>query len=316
MVGALKMLEQAIAIARELGAKDNLSGALNNAGNILRRLNRQDEARRNFEECLSIAVQLNNRAQIARSHLTLASLAFDEGNLLSASDHNQQALSMANSLNDARLKAGVLQHVGDMKEAQGDLAAARQAYEESIALSRTLKAQQYIADGAATVADIAREQKDYGAANRSWSEAMEYYRSQKQKSELWDAQLVGARIRMATGAAAGTEKEIEESAAGFHSIKAAARETSAYTVLAECFLAQHKAARARNAIQRGREAYLATHEFRARMQYRLASARVMAALGDRARAAGDLEASVAELESKNWSQLASEARQALAGLRQ
>ena len=130
----------------------------------------------------------------------------------------------------------------------------------------------------------------------------------------WDAQLVGARIQIATGDAAGTGKGIEESAAGFHTIQAAARETSAYTVLAESYLAQHKAAQARTAIQRGREAYL-THEFLARMRYRLVSARVTAATGDRARAAQELRAQLAELESKNWSQPASETRQALGEVR-
>ena len=315
LVGALKMLEQAIAIARELGAKGDLSGTLNNAGNILRRLNRQDEARRYYEECLSIAVELNNRAQVARSHQTLALIDLDEGNLPSAWDHNRQAVAMVNSLDEARLKAGVLQQVGDIKEAQGDLAGARQAFEESIALSRTLKAQQYIADGAATVADIAREQKDYATARQCLAEATDYYRAQKQKNGLWDAQLVGARIQITTGGAAGTEKSIEESAAGFHSIHASARETSAYTVLAESYLAQHKAGQARTAIQRGREAYLATHEFLARMKYRLVSARVTAAIGDRPLATQELHKLLAELESKNWSLLASETRQALAEIR-
>jgi tetratricopeptide (TPR) repeat protein len=222
---------------------------------------------------------------------------------------------MVESLNEKRLKAVVLQQMGDIKEAQGDLAEARQAYEESVALSRTLKAQQYIADGLATVADIARQQKDYPAANRSLSEAFDYYRAQKQKSELWDAQLVDARIRIATGSAAGAAKEIEEAAAGFHSIKAAARETSAYTVLAESYLSQHKAAEAVRAIERGREAYLATHEFLARMKYRLVSARVTAAAGDGAQATQELRALLAELESKHWSLMASETRRALAEIR-
>ncbi len=313
--GALKMLERAMAIARELGAKQELSGTLNNAGNILRRLNRQDEARRDYEECLSIAVELNNRPQIARSHMTLGLVDFDEGNLLSASDHDRQALAMVESLNETRLKAVVLQQLGDIKEAQGDLAGARQAYEESVAISRTLKAQQYIADGEATIAEIACEQKDYDTANRSLSEATAYYRAQKQKNELWIAQLVDARIRIATGAAAGTEKEIEDSAAGFHSIKVAARETFAYAVLAESLLAQHKAAQAGAALQRGHEPYLATHEFLARMKYRLVSGRVTAAMGNPAQAARELRALLAELEARNWSLLASETRRALAEVR-
>jgi hypothetical protein len=194
--------------------------------------------------------------------------------------------------------------------------AARRAYEASIALARGLKEPQYIADGTITVADIAREQKDFATADRLWRESLEYYIAKKQSSEMWDAQLVGARIRIAMGNAAGTEKEIEASVAGFHSLKASARETSAYTVLAESYLAQGKIKEARAAIARGREPALATHEFQARMKYRLAAARVLAATGDRARAGEDLRTLMGELESKNWSQLASEAGQALAEVRQ
>jgi len=315
MLGALDHFEQSIAISRELGAKDNLSGSLNNAGNILRRINRQAEARRYFEECLSIAVELNNRAQIARSHITISSVDFDDGNLVSASDHIQQSLAIVNELKDERLKANVLQHVGDIKEAQGDLAGARSAYEESIAIARSLRAQQYIADGEVTVADIAREQGDFETAQRLWKSAVDYYAAQKQKSEMWEAQLIGAHLRIATGAAAGTEKNVETAAAGFHALKASARETASYALLAECYLAQHKIKQANAAIERGHAPFLETHEFQARAKYRLVAAKVRAVAGDRAGAWQELRALLSELESKNWSQLASEARLELAEIR-
>ncbi|HLK67499.1 MAG TPA: protein kinase [Bryobacteraceae bacterium] len=312
MSGSLKVFSQAIEIARELGAKQELAGLLNNSGNLLRRVNRQDEARQHYEETLSIAIELNNRAQIARSHMTLALLDIDDGNLVSASDHLKEALTMVDILNEARLKAVVLQQIGDVKEAQGDLAGARKSYEDSVALSRTLKARQYVADGLATVAQIACEQKDFATANRTLAEANEYYHSQNQKPELWESELIDARIKIAAGAAAGTEKQIEDSAAGYHSIDATARETAAYTVLAESYLAQRKPAQAAQAIQRGRKAFVATHEFLARMTYRLVAGRVEAANGDTAKAAQDLRTLLAELEPKNWSLLASETRQALA----
>ncbi len=315
MLGALERFQQAIALDRELGEKDNLTGSLNNAGNILRRLNRQAEARRYFEECLAIAVELNNRPQIARSHITLASVDFDDGNLLSASDHIQQALSIVNTLGEALLKANVLQHEGDIKEAQGDLVGARRAYEESIEIAKTLKSRQYIADGEVTIAEIAREQQDFDTANRLWKPAVAYYAEQKQKNEMWEALLIGAHLRIATGAAAGAEKDAETAAAGFHSLKASAREAAAYAVVAECYLAQHKVKQASAAIERGRPLFLETHEFQARAKYRLAAARVHAAAGDRAGASQELRALLGELESKNWSQLASETRRALAEIR-
>jgi tetratricopeptide (TPR) repeat protein len=310
--GALEVFGQAIEIARELGAKQELAGLLNNSGNILRRVNRQDEARRHFEESLAIAVELNNRAQVARSHMTLGVIDLDEGNLVSASDHLSGALTIVDSIGEDRLKAVVLQQMGDIKEAQGDLAGARKSYEDSVALSRTLKAQQYVADGLATVANIACEQKDFAAANRTLAEAVEYYKKQNQKVELWESGLIDARIKIATGAATGTEKQIEDAIAGYQTVKSDARVTAGYTVLAESYLAQHKQAEAARAIQRGRASFLATHEFLARMKYRVVAGKVLVATGAAPQARQDLRALLAELEAKNWSLLATETRQALA----
>lgn len=86
-------------------------------------------------------------------------------------------------------------------------------------------------------------------------------------------------------------------------------------MLAECLLAERKLPQAKAAIGRGRAAFEATHEFLARTKYRLAEARVNAAGGNRSRASQDLEALVRELESKNWSNLAAQGRQALAEIR-
>jgi hypothetical protein len=83
-------------------------------------------------------------------------------------------------------------------------------------------------------------------------------------------------------------------------------------VLAECYLAQHQPGQARRAIQRGHESFVATHEFLARMRYRLVASKSTAAAGYRARATQEMRALLAELESKDWSLLASETRQALA----
>ena len=310
--GSLALLGQSIAVNRELGQKKALSGALNNAGNILRRLNRADEARRDFEECLDIAVQLNDRDQIARSHVTLESIDFDEGNLGSAAEHLREALKIVDGQADSLVRTAVLQHQGDVERARGDLSAARKTYESALGTSRRMKAEQYTADSETQLADIVREQGDYQGAYRYLAEAKSYYVRQNQKAELLEAGLVEARVHIAEGGSPGTRTMIEELAAGFRSLKSAAGETDAYTVLASSWLAQHKAKQARAAIVQGQGAFSKARDFQARMRYRLAAAQVAAALGNRANAAKDLRVMLAELESKNWSELASEVRAALA----
>ena len=51
------------------------------------------------------------------------------------------------------------------------------------------------------------------------------------------------------------------------------------------------------------------------MEYRLVAAQVEAAGGDRAAAERDLRALLGEVESRNWSDLAAQARESLAQLR-
>jgi tetratricopeptide (TPR) repeat protein len=89
-------------------------------------------------------------------------------------------------------------------------------------------------------------------------------------------------------------------------LHSAGRETAAWSVPAELRLARHDTVHARQAIARGHQAFAEAHEFQARMQYRLTAARA-------ARSRAGLRALVVELESKNWSALAAEARRALAG---
>jgi len=256
---------------------------------------------------------MNNHEQVIRSHITLATVDYDDGDIVSAQDHARQALAtVGDNLN---LKAVVLQVLGDLKMSQSDLAGARQSYEDSLALSRQLKIQQYSADAEFNLADIAREQGDFAAAHRYLDSALEFYTRQNQKNQLWDSALTLANIQISEGHAAATEKTIEDAAAGFHALHAPVRELAAYTALARSWLAQHKPLQARAAIQHGRPAFLVSHEFQARMQYRLLSAQVSAATGDRPAARRDLQALLVELESKSWSLLAAKARHALADIR-
>jgi serine/threonine protein kinase/tetratricopeptide (TPR) repeat protein len=304
--GALALLQQSIAIERELGQKFALEGSLNNAGSLLRRINRPDEARRYFEECIAIATQLNDRDQIARSHITLKIMDFDEGNLLSAAEHLRQSLAILGGPTDSLLRIAALQHRGDVEKARGELETAKKTCLESLAISERMKADQYSADTKTTLAEITGEQGDLQAAARYLAEARAYYVPLHQKSEQYEAALVEARIGLAHDLTA-----VEAAAEGYHSIKSAAGEASAYTVLASALLAQHRTREAKTALDKGRTAWLNANDFQAKMRYRLVVARVAAASGRRASAINDLKAMLSDLETKNWSELAVQTRNAL-----
>ena len=158
---------------------------------------------------------------------------------------------------------------------------------------------------------MAAERKDFAAASRLLAEAREYYTRQKQKSGLWAALISDARVRLVAGEVTGMEAKVEEAAAGYRSIKSWASEVDAYALQAEAFLAQHKPAAAQGAIARGHAAFNQAREFGSRMGYRLASAKVSSALGQRERAARELHAMLGQLEAKNWGRMALLVRQAM-----
>ena len=305
--GSLKTLEQAIAIERELGEKDALAGSLNNAGNLLRRLNRTDEARRSFEECLALAEQFENRDQILRSHLTLGNLDFDEGNLVGDAEHLRKALSILGSSGDSLLKAALLQRQSSLEKARGDLSAARKYIEEALAVSQRMKAAQYTADSETSLAEILAQQGDIPGARRYLAEARAYYTPRHQISELGEVDLVEARFGLAP-----TLDAISKTAVSYHTLHSAAGETAAYTVIASALLAQNKPRQAEAALAKGHDAFLKANDYQAKIRYRIVSAKVGLALGRKAPARVELPALLAELESKNWSELAAQARAALA----
>ncbi|HEY3739651.1 MAG TPA: protein kinase [Bryobacteraceae bacterium] len=310
--GGIELLERSAAISRELAQKKALSGSLNNAGNLLRRLNRPDEARRNYEECLAIAVQLNDRDQIARSHITLEMLDFDEGDLGSALDHLREAWKTINGSPDSLLKASILQHRGDVEKAKREHKAARQSYEAALAISRALHADQYTADSQTSLADIAGEQGDFQTAYAYLASANSFYIPRKQKAQRAEAALVEARVRIADHNPSAARPLIDEALAGYRAVKSAAGETAASALSASYWLALHKPAEAQGALTQSRAAFSQLHDFQGRMRYRFASAQVASALGNRAGAAREMRDILAELESKNWAELSEKVRAALA----
>ena len=311
LAGALAMIQQAFEISSEAGDLHAQTGQLTNMGSILRHLGREAEAKKAYEESLATAQRLGDRDQIARSHIALETLNRDDGDLRAALEHIKTALRLLSDSKSVSLKALTLQHLGDDINASGDAEQGRIAIEQSLALARQGSSKQLIADNAYMLADIAREQRAFHRAEELLKAAKSYYSAQEQKVNLWDAWVTEARLRIANGQAAGTEKPIQEAAIGFHDAKDEARECGAQAALMESFLAQRKPGQASRALANSRAVCAATHEYDARMIYRIRSIQVKAASGDVLQFREQMRSLMRELQVNGWGQLVREARSAL-----
>jgi serine/threonine protein kinase len=310
LAGALALIQQAFAISSEGEDLHGQTGELTNMGLILRRLGREGDAKKAFEESLVCAQRLGDRDQMARSHLTLEGLNRDNGDLSAALDHVRTAQSLLVESKSLSLKALTLQHLGDDIHASGDTEQGKSVLEQSSVLARQANSKQLMADNAYMLADIAREQRDFHRGEELLKEAETYYAAQRQKVNLWDAGVTEARLRIAEGHAARTEETIQQAANGFHDVKDEARECSAESALIESYLAQEKPVQAARVFASSRAICSATHEYEWRMLYLIRSIQVKA-VGDALGSREQMRSLLRELQTKGWGQLVREARVAL-----
>lgn len=309
--GALALIQQAFEISSAGEDLHAQTRELTNMGTILRHLGREADAKKAFEDSLACAQRLGDRDQIARSHLTLEALNRDNGNLSAALDHVRTAQSLLGESKSLSLKALTWQHLGDDIHASGDAEQGKTALEQSLMLARQANSKQLVADNAYMLADIAREQGNIRRGEDLLKDAQSYYQAQQQKVNLWDAWITQARLRIAGGHAAQTEKTIQQAVSGFRSVKDEARECRAESALIESYLTQGRPAQASRAFASSRALCAETHEYESRMLYTVRSIQVEATSGDVTGSRQQMHSLIRQLQANGWGQLVREAHAAL-----
>jgi serine/threonine protein kinase/tetratricopeptide (TPR) repeat protein len=100
--GSRKMLAEAMADFREIGEKGGVVRCLENTGIILVDEGKLEEARKNQEEALAIAREMGNKSLAAYGLYLLGEVYADQGNLAAARESNEQALQIRNELGEPR----------------------------------------------------------------------------------------------------------------------------------------------------------------------------------------------------------------------
>jgi ATP/maltotriose-dependent transcriptional regulator MalT len=96
------MLAEAMADFREIGEKGGVVRCLENTGIILVDEGKLEEARKNQEEALAIAREMGNKSLAAYGLYLLGEVYADQGNLAAARESNEQALQIRNELGEPR----------------------------------------------------------------------------------------------------------------------------------------------------------------------------------------------------------------------
>jgi tetratricopeptide (TPR) repeat protein len=163
-LAARELLEQSLAIFRELGDKSNFGRSLVNLGLVLKEQGDYRAARELFEEGLAISRELGSQYGIAWSLHYLGRMADEQGDFGAARSLHEQSLAI---FRESGYRLGIaltLHYLGLAVSHQGDYETAKRRYEESLVIFQELGDKANIALSLSNLGNVAKDQGDYGTA--------------------------------------------------------------------------------------------------------------------------------------------------------
>jgi len=160
------LLEESLAIFRELGDQRGIADVLNNQGVWARHQGNYTLASCLHEESLAIRREIGDQWGIASSLTTLGHLAFAQGDYAQGRTLYERSQVIFRELGDLWWLGMVLNAQGDLAQEQGDYMAAASLYEEGLAVARKVGGMQSIARCAEGLAQVAAAQGQAGRALR------------------------------------------------------------------------------------------------------------------------------------------------------
>ncbi|MBB3181160.1 tetratricopeptide repeat protein [Variovorax sp. Sphag1AA] len=191
---------RALGLYRQQGKSADVATTLNNLGNLLSDESRMAEARKAYEESLSIRRTLAHKnpdvylRDVAATLNNLGVLNRDENRMADARTAFEESLSTYRTLTqknpDAYLPdvASTLNNLGVLNREENRMAEARKALEEALSIRRTLAQKDpdvylpYVARTLNNLGNLHREENRMEEARKAYEEALSTYRTLAQKN--------------------------------------------------------------------------------------------------------------------------------------
>jgi tetratricopeptide (TPR) repeat protein len=159
-----QLIEESLAIGRELGDPERIAFSLNVLGNMRAEQGEFAEAQLLYEESVSLRGSLPNRRGLANSLINLGWLLRMRGEYDAARALQEKSLAIHREIGTGRATALALCHLGTLARCAGDFDAARRYDEESLAISRELNDPWGVANALCDRGNLAVREGDYAAA--------------------------------------------------------------------------------------------------------------------------------------------------------
>ena len=181
---AITLNQQAVFIWQTLEPSDSyplrqdfhIGRSLNNLGGIYYTQGNFAEAQRLYEQALTIARRIGNRASEGRILTNLGLLDRQAGDYQQAKRHYQAALSALNEIGDQASASSTYNSLGIVHTALGNTAAARESYQRGLAIAQEIGDRPQLGNLRDSLGGLYYRQSQYGKAIAAFEQALSLHR--------------------------------------------------------------------------------------------------------------------------------------------
>ncbi len=308
---AEKLLQQALAINREIGHRGGTAQALNGLGLVRSFSGDHAAAGEYYEKVLSIHRERGDLNGVANSLRNISITYHHRGDLATAARLDAEALALAREIGDAGRVAANLQSLGWTRMDQGELPDALRTHEEALAINRRIGRPNVAANSLFNIGYVRHLMGDMDGARRAQEESLNIRLQIGQKRLALENRVRLAHILIEDGRAGEAEAAAREAAAYFQAAPDALEELLARLVLVRCLLAQGKLAEAQASSARVVELARTNQTRAVGLEAAIVLAAVDSASGRSNAALRSLERTIAEARKLGFRWMEFEARLAL-----
>ena len=201
-------LDRVKALLEGMGDRASLADLYNDRGVVAEEQGDFNEALALYREALAIRRELDAPVGLAESLNNVGFASYQLGQFDNAEVYWQQALALYQKLDDKNRQIGITQDLGLLDLARGHFAAARERMESSLATAESSQLVEEAAVAHTNLAELALAEGNYGDALKHAARAEDAFKRRSDRRGEIEANLIEARIALATGALAAADQAV------------------------------------------------------------------------------------------------------------
>jgi tetratricopeptide (TPR) repeat protein len=173
---ALRNYQQALEIKQRIGQKGSIATTLNEMGQIYSRLGNVAESKKRFEEALALRQEIGDKRGVGSTLIDLGALHWRQGAYDQALDLFKKSLQIQREVGNKDYEALSLNNIGSIYLKKGQYEEARTYFERALTLREQTKVPQSIAETVHNLAETSAMLGEYDEALRQSLRALELLR--------------------------------------------------------------------------------------------------------------------------------------------